>query len=551
MSVRTDMKNASVSGDGRIFVNGKIFTSDPENPCCDSMVVENGRVSWIGTEAEMPAGYRDRFEKTDLNGKRVIPGFIDAHMHPMMLSGFSKQISCLPPKVNSISELIDEIRRVREKQGSEKWILGWGYDEGKFAEKRSPNRYDLDKGCSDAPVCLLRTCAHIRCVNSKALEIAGITKYTPDPEGGEIERDESGEPTGVLKETARDLVTKLIPESTEEEKISQLVDLGELLLSQGITAVGEMGNLEACDDFYHYEEAVKRGFKQRVAMYYMWDHFKGDPDFDIPAERFDKDRQIRVAGIKVIGDGSISGRTAWVYEPYLGDDQEYGISVCTDEDLDSAVAFCKAHKCQISMHAMGGRTIHRIVDKAYREDDWIKDGVTPYARVEHVTEPLVEDMEKAVEKGMAFVTQPIFLYAEVESYVKNMGPDRMHKTYPVPEMLAKGVQLAFSTDAPATSWAVPSDPFPCLKGAVTRKAYDGTDCGQENCVDIETALRLYTAEAAHACGFKDMGMLKAGYHGDFTVLDKDILCIDPEDIDKIKVEQTYIDGEKVYDVDAK
>ena len=174
------------------YINGKIFTSDRENLHAEAMTVENGRITWVGAQADLPAGPYD--ETVDLQGRRVLPGFVDAHEHPVMLADFSKKISSLPPKVNSIEELKQAIRDVREQQGPGKWIEGWGYDEGKLAEKRSPTRYDLDEGCSDSPVSIIRTCGHIRCVNSKALEMAGITKDTPDPQGGQIDRDENGEP---------------------------------------------------------------------------------------------------------------------------------------------------------------------------------------------------------------------------------------------------------------------------------------------------------------------------------------------------------------------
>ena len=177
------------------YINGKIFTSDRENLHAEAMTVENGRITWVGAQADLPAGPYD--ETVDLQGRRVLPGFVDAHEHPVMLADFSKKISSLPPKVNSIEELKQAIRDVREQQGPGKWIEGWGYDEGKLAEKRSPTRYDLDEGCSDSPVSIIRTCGHIRCVNSKALEMAGINKDTPDPQGGQIDRDENGEPTRI------------------------------------------------------------------------------------------------------------------------------------------------------------------------------------------------------------------------------------------------------------------------------------------------------------------------------------------------------------------
>ena len=225
-----------------IYENGKIFTSDRENLYADAMLVTDGMIRKVGRAAEIenmaPKGCR----RVDLGGYRVIPGFVDAHMHPLMLADYSRQISALPPKVNSIEELIQAVKEQRQKQGPDQWCLGWGYDEGKFAEHRSINRWDLDQGCSDAPVSIIRTCGHIRCVNSKALELAGIDRNTPDPEGGEIERDANGEPTGVLKENARNLITPLMPVPDSRQTVENLTQLGKLLTSQGIVAVTDMGN---------------------------------------------------------------------------------------------------------------------------------------------------------------------------------------------------------------------------------------------------------------------------------------------------------------------
>lgn len=249
-----------------IYENGKIFTSDEDNLHADSMIVENGYIKWIGKKEDRPTC---DFPIIDLNNACVLPGFVDAHMHPVMLADFSKEISALPPKVNSIKDLIAEIKTKAQqlrKDNKNEWILGWGYDEGKFAEKRSITRWDLDEGTEDFPVAIIRTCGHIRCVNSKALALAGIDKNTKDLEGGQIERDEFGEPTGVLKENARNLVLPYIPELNEAEKVQNLVDLGDLLTSQGIVAVCDMGNLDKSDNYTYYKEAIAKGFKQEVSM---------------------------------------------------------------------------------------------------------------------------------------------------------------------------------------------------------------------------------------------------------------------------------------------
>ena len=428
----------------KTFVNGRIFTSNDQMPEAEAMTVEDGRILMVGKEEDLP---EDRGTVVDLQGRRVIPGFVDAHMHPVMLADCRKKITVMPPEICSIEDLVQAIRKRRREQAPGQWIEGWGYDEQGFEEKRSPNRYDLDRGCSDAPVALLRNCAHIRCVNSVALKIAGIDRNTPDPPGGEIERDENGEPTGVLKETARNLIAPFLPMETEEEKVRNLLELGELLSSQGITAVCDMGNLDSSDNFPIYEAAVRKGFCQRAGVYYMWDFFADDGAFSIPAEHLDRNRNIFAAGLKLIGDGSISGKTAWMRQPYQDSGDNCGISVCTDELMESAISFCKKNRCQLSMHAMGGRAIERMVDRASEEESWTEPWV-PYVRVEHVTDPSEESMEKAAAHGISFVTQPIFLYAESASYLANLGTERIRECYPVRTMLEKGVTLGYSTDAP-------------------------------------------------------------------------------------------------------
>lgn len=534
-----------MSADRQLFINGKIYTSDEAHPFADTMAAENGRILWIGSRTELPDEFLSCSSVTDFGGRRVIPGFIDAHMHPVMLADMRKQITVMPPEIHSIEELVTAIQDRRRQQKPGEWISGWGYDEHGLREGRSPNRYDLDRGCSDSPVYMLRTCAHICCVNSMALKLAGIDRDTPDPPGGEIERDECGEPTGVLRENARSLVSVLLPPQSREQKVQNLLELGELLTSQGITAICDMGNLDREDNFPIYEAAARKGFRQHTGIYYMWDFFADDKDFHIPPEHLDRNRSIFAAGLKLIGDGSVSGRTAWMERPYPGTDGNCGISVCSDSLVESAVAFCRENHCQLSMHAMGGKAISRMVERACREEAWTPQGI-PYVRIEHATDPSDDILKKASAHGISFVTQPIFLYAESRSYLDNLGSEWTKQCYPVRHILDMGVTLGFSTDAPATFWAVPSDPFPGIKLAVTRTAADGTDCGKDQAVDAASAVRLYTAGAARAAGFPDMGMLVPGYRADFAVLSDDILNIPPENIDQIRVEETYMGGKCVY-----
>jgi len=524
------------------FVNGKIFTSNLEQPYASAMVVHDGRIAWIGDEKELT-----KFDENviDLKGYRVLPGFIDAHMHPLFLANTTKQIACTPPITNSIEELIEHIRKRREEQGPDAWIEGWGYDEGKLKEGRSPNRWDLDKGASDVPVIIFRACVHIAVANSKALEMAGIDRNTPNPLAGEIDKDANGEPTGILKESAKFLFVQNMPQQTLEESTDALVSLSSILLAHGITSITECLALKEPMDYYDmYIKAHEKGFKQRTVLYYSSNVLAKNYLFD--KNKLSHENHIYIGGLKVLSDGSVSGRTAWIDPPYLGDEKEYGLSTVSKEELLDIAELAKKNNIQLVIHAMGEQTIDLIIDTFYDKPGWLND--EPSIRIEHMAMPTEKSIQRAVEMGtkIGFTTQPIFQYAEIETYLKNLGPERTKKTYPVQTILKAGLKLAFSSDAPATTWADPSNPFVSIKAATTRIAYDGTDCGQEQRVDVTTAIELYTREAQQITGIPDVGQLKLGYHADFMVLNQDILKVSPEKIDGIGVEETYMDGNLVY-----
>lgn len=523
-----------------LYFNGKISTFNSLNPYVNAMVVENEKIKWIG-EIEDVDYKVDK--KIDLKGRRVLPGLIDSHMHPLILAEFEVQIACLPPNVYSIKDMVERIDEKRKLQGKKDWVQGWGFDEGKLKEGRTPNRWDLDKGASDVPVMMTRTCVHIIVVNSKALEIAGIDKNTPNPPGGEIDRDENGEATGILRENAKALVLKHLPVDSVDYSADLLSNLSTKLLSHGITTVTEVyAKLHPIEYYDIYIKAREKGYKQRTAIYYDWEDLKEKQT--LTKGSIDHDDPIFIGGIKVIGDGSVSGQTAWVSEPYLGNNKSCGFPVTEREDLIKAGQFAKKNNLQLVAHAMGDKTIDLVVDTFYKKANWINGA--PSVRIEHAAMPTDRAIKRAAESGISFNIQPIFLYAEIESYLKNLGAERTKETYPVKKALEAGVKIAFSSDAPATAWYDPSDPFVGLKSAVTRRAYDGTDSGNDQRIDISTAISLYTKMGAEVIGIPNLGELSSGYYADFIVLDKDILEVDIEDIDKISVEETYINGELVY-----
>lgn len=524
----------------RIFHNGRIFTSNPEQPTAEVMVVKNGLIEWIG-DGVASEGFEG--ERVDLDGRRIIPGIVDAHLHPLYLANAAKQIACTAPLVKSIEDMVNEVRKQRDLQQENEWIEGWGYDEGKLIEGRSPVRTDLDKAAKDAPIIITRTCGHIIAVNSKALEIAGITENTPDPRGGQIDRDENGKPTGVLRESARHLVINKMPVRTAEENAEMLAELSPFLYERGITAITDLMALTAPVDYVDmYELAREKGLQQRTVLYYMWEDLSKTPM--LTKENTDRTKPIHIGGIKLFADGSVSGRTAWVEPAFLGNDDNHGISTVTSEELLGAAEMAKEYGVQVVVHAMGEQAIDQIVDTFADIDNWLED--TASIRIEHAAMPTKHALEVAAKKGIAFVPQPVFLFAEIESYHNNLGPERTMTTYPIKSMLDAGIQVAFSSDAPATAWADPVNPFVGIQAAVTRKAYNGADTGQNERISVEKAIELYTRCAQEVTRIPGIGQLKTGYHADFIVLDQDILNIPPENISQVNVEETYVDGKLVF-----
>ncbi len=521
----------------KIICNAKIYTADTHQPSATAMVIEDGKVVWIGQQEDLPAYHG---EIIDVQGKVIIPRIIDAHMHPIMLADVLEQVACLPPHIHSIEDIIIALAKYDASQHG--WILGWGYDEGKLKERRAPLKEDLDRASTELPIIVMRTCGHIISVNSKALAIAGITKDTPDPQGGQIDRDENGEPTGLLRENARNLVLQHLPTPSEEEIVTRLLKLSQTLASYGVTSITElMATVAPVDYLSLYRKAREKGFKQRVAVYYIWEDIQR---YELlTANNIDRSAGAYIGGIKLFSDGSVSGRTALVSVPFLGS-EEKGIAMTSKEELLAAAAEAKEYGIQLVVHAMGDRAIDLIVDTFYEKKAWLTDA--PSVRIEHAAMPSESALQKAAEWGIGFVPQPIFLFCEIESYLENLGLEKTQTLYGVQTFLQRGIATALSSDAPATSWAEAANPFVTIQAAVTRTAYDGTDLGAAEKISVEEALQLYTADAKTMIRMDNVGQLKEGYDANFVVLTDDLLTLAHNQLMHVKPFATYIEGECVF-----
>ena len=527
--------------DEQLFVNGKIFTGlAADAPLCDAMRTENGRVVWTGHVDGIPEG------AIDLQGRTVVPALCDAHTHPSWVAETVTAAACVSPVVNSIPDMIEALKahpaHTANGGSADDWITGWGYDEGKLAEHRTPTRHDLDQVSRTQPIFVRRSDCHSAICNTRALELAGITKETPDPAGGRYGRDPDGTPNGVLTEfSAASTVQRVMTKPTFENEVKLLAGTAEHYLSRGITTMTEMMASRHLLDVYR--EADRQGFPIRAGLYLIW---TGDTDpFGMPElTDGEKTGDAFVAGIKLFGDGSVSGKTAWVSRPYR--DGTYGFGTLPDERLAAAAAYARRNGIQLSVHAMGDRSIEQVIAYFEHQEPWLTD--RPSVRIEHVTFLTESQTARMSASPMQFgiTTQVIFPYAEVEGYEAALTPEAYAHIYPLRMFWRTVPALAVSSDAPATAWADPDNPFTSMMAAVTRTAFDGTPFVPEEAVDRREALMLYTGRAMGVLPFEGSGTLAPGSRADFAVLSDDYFTVAPEKIGDIHVTETYIAGRRVW-----
>jgi predicted amidohydrolase YtcJ len=523
------------------FVNGKIFTARSEEEFVTAFTTADGKIVWIGDAAEVDGA-------VGLEGKTVLPGFVDVHTHPTYVAMTIHAVPCTVPVVNDIPDMIEALKTHPSfGKGPNDWIEGWGYDESKLAERRTPTTEDLDKVSTTQPVYVLRSDCHSGICNTRALEIAGVTRETPDPEGARFGRYENGEPNGVLEElAANDVVLRARSVQDYEARVAGIASTGAHFAERGIVAVTDlMARAWPYDDLRIYRDAERRGLAQQAALYFTWSGLKERPIPDLTDE--ERTGRVKFAGLKLFADGSISGCTAWMNQPYRT--AGHGYSTLADEDLLASYEWARRNKVQVSVHAMGDRALERIVDFFAGKEPWMGDEV-PSVRLDHAS--LLDDelMRRMNGSTMTFgvATQIIFFFAEHESYVENLTGEQYQRAYPIRSFYEHLDRVGLSSDAPATTWADPDNVFVSIQAAVTRKAYNGADIVPEQAVTVPQAVLLYTARAATVAPFEgSLGRIAPGFEASFIVLDRDIFTVDANAIDQTVVEQTWIRGRKVFE----
>jgi hypothetical protein len=537
------------------FINGKIYTVNEKQPYAEAVIIEGNKIKFVGTTKDSRKLINASTNVIDLEGKLLLPGFNDSHLHFTSGGHYLLGINLRPAlSKEEFAEMIQSYI-LKRSLPVETWITGGRWDHELWPDKSLPTKELIDLITENTPVFVSRIDGHVGLANSKALELAGITKNTPDPEGGLIERNpETGEPTGILKDNAMDLVYKVIPLPSPEENVEAALRALEEARKLGITSVQDMTQP---DEFEAYKKilgdgnsasgeiSAKAGLTCRI--YSIWPIDKYEDIVRGGVTVHTDEGLIKRGGLKGYADGSLGASTAWFFEPYVQNPNTSGlaIDVVTNGNLEKWATDADRNRLQICTHAIGDRANVFMLDLYER----IKSMNSPWDRrfrIEHAQHLRKEDIKRFSEIGVIASVQPYHCIDDGVWAEKRIGPERIKTTHPYKSLLKNGAVVAFGTDWPVA----PLNPLYGIYAAVTRQTVDSKNPNgwiPEEKISVEEAIKCYTLNAAFA-SFEEKikGSIEIGKLADFVVLSEDILTIDPVKIKDVKVELTIFNGEIVY-----
>ncbi|KXH80850.1 amidohydrolase [Sporosarcina sp. HYO08] len=516
----------------KIWHNGTFHTMEKEGDAVEALLTENGKIVATGTYAEFK-GQADH--EVDLKGAVLYPGFVDSHMH--VIGHGEKLLRLDLSKASSSEQMIDMLQNADVVE--DEWFIGEGWNENNFPDQKIFTRQELDH-VMQAPMFLKRTCRHAAIVNSKALEIAGITKDTPDPEDGIIVRDDNGEPTGFLKEGAMNLVLQHMPEPTEayltralEKSINDMHALG---LTGAVTDdLGWYGDYKKPLQAFHNVIGEQKKFRAHL--------LRGSGVFEqlMEEQAAYNEPWIDPGEMKFFIDGALGGKTALLSKPYVDTPETSGITVLTDEEIEAQVKLARKYGEAIAVHVIGDAAVEKALDviEKYPAPNGKRD------RLIHVN-VLREDLVARM-KGLPVILdiQPVFVSSDFPWVMDRLGEDRLDWAYAWKKLLDRGFICGGGSDAPIEE----VDPLLGIYAAVARRKVGETHEGYlpEEKLSRFEAVGLFTTGSAATIGKDDVrGKLVPGFDADFTVLDRDLFTVPAEEIVEAEVVMTVVAGDVVY-----
>jgi predicted amidohydrolase YtcJ len=541
-----------------VLTNGKVFTADARGTLAEAVAVEGNRIVAVGTSREIAARYTGA-RTIDLKGRLVTPGFNDAHIH--FLGGGLSLLRVNLIGARTLAEAKARVAaRVRELPAGA-WVTGRGWDHTLWGGAW-PTKKDLDEVAPNNPVILQRVDGHVSWANTLALQKGSVTRETPDPQGGEILHDTQGEPTGILKETAGGLVTRVVPAATREEQMEALTRALAEARRYGLTSV-QANDVPSFEATPLYRELLGQGkLTVRVAE---WQQFERTVE-ELKRERAefeshkDDPLRLRMTALKGYVDGTLGSRTSAMLAPFADDPHNSGIPRMPPEQLTKMIVERHRAGFQIALHCIGDRANRMALDgffAAQRPDLGFSISGTPSAeflrrlnprhRIEHAQVVAPSDFARFRELGVIASMQPAHAISDKRWAQDRLGEYRVLGAYSWHTMMSHGVHVPFGTDWPVE----PINPYLGLYAAVTRQSTEGDPAGgwwPEERLSIEDAIRNYTAESAYASfEEREKGQVVKGMLADLVVHSRDLLAIAPSEILQTEADITVFDGRVVYE----
>ncbi|PYT63123.1 MAG: amidohydrolase [Acidobacteria bacterium] len=530
-----------------LLLNAHVVTMNDKQPSAEAIAVQGERIIWVGTSGEAKRLYSKAARTIDLHGATVLPGIIDAHTHLINLGESLVRLNL--KDIPSENEIVERVKQRAASAAPGDWILGWGWDEGKWA-----SNYPSNQALSDAtprnPVFLVGLHTFAAWANQRALKLAGIHKDTKDPENGKILRDEkTGEPTGILLNRAQDLVSKHIPPMTLVQAKRAMQLAARECVRNGLTSVHEAKVTPLMVEAFH--ELVREG-RMPLRVYGMLD----GADKNLVEEwlkrgpEIDPHHQLTIRSFKLFADGALGSRGAALLAPYTDAPQTKGVMTTPESEVYSLTRRSLQAGFQVCTHAIGDAANRSVLDAYAQAEKEMPTSRDPRLRVEHAQVLASEDIPRFAKLGVIASMQPTHCTSDMAWAEKRLGPVRVKDAYAWRSVKDSGSHLSLSSDFPGETL----NPFYGIYAAITRQDPQGNPPGgwyPEQKLTLEEALRGYTVEAAYAeFQESEKGSIEKGKLVDLTIISKDITKIPPSAILSIRALKTFVGGKIVYDAET-
>ncbi len=525
-----------------ILFNANVYTVNRKQPRATALAIANDKIIAVGKDVDIKSVKLPASKLIDMKGAFIMPGLIDAHVH-LQMSGFWLRMVDLF-EVPSVAEAIKRVKARAAKTPKGDWLRGRGWLQAVWTPDRLPIAHDMDLATTEHPVVLTHKSGHALWVNSATLQKCGINRDTPNPEGGQIDHDENGNPNGILHEAAMALVYGRIPPASQTHEEQVTIDIMHAMNKVGLTSVHCMDGAGGIGTFNTYQRVLDA---KKATLRVV----KNLPAQDLSAILGAGLRSgfggpmLKIGGVKFFKDGALGPRSALMLEEYSDDPGNHGISTYEQEQL--AEDFIRCHSAGLSTltHAIGDKANRDVLDaiEFSRHNNSKETNALLRDRIEHSQHIHPADLDRWAALNVIASVQPIHATQDFPMAFPRLGQERCATTYAFATLKKSGARLAFGTDSPVESF----DPFACMYAAVTRRRLDGTPGPKgffpAERIGIKDTIYYYTLGAAYA-GYQEteVGSIEPGKFADIVVLDRDLSAVKPAEILDIKVIRTMVNG---------